>query len=116
MKDSTIDQFNNAIRAAGNGITMVLFHSEWLPKEETKELLESFDAVSSRFQDTTFLQFSVNKQSHIPESLGIKAVPSLCGFKGNEFVDMKVGFMSAALIIKFTEQVINGTTHEESEY
>ena len=116
MKDSTIAQFNAEMIEGGENITIVVFYSSWLPVRATEELLATFDAISSRFQGVKFLQYSVNNQTHLPQSLGIKGIPTIYGFKGNEYVDMKVGFMPPERMVEFIDRVINGITNDNSEY
>jgi thioredoxin-like negative regulator of GroEL len=114
MKDSSLDDFNNSMRAnKEDDVTVVLFYSSWLPENASKNLLDNFDAISSRFVGTKFLQYSVNKQTHIPMSLGVKAVPAIFTFRGNSVFDCKYGFMTAERIIELVENTIANTDDDE---
>ena len=113
MKDNSLDDFNQAMNAGEGATTVVLFYGSWLPEAACKDMLATYDALSSRFREVKLLRFSVNEQTHIPMALGVKAIPAIFSFKGNALMDNKYGFMNDARMAEFIQQAVDGGATDE---
>ena len=88
----------------GSGITLVDFWAPWCGP--CRMFGPIFESVSDKVPDVKFLIFEIDESNRItPAKYGIRSMPSVLAFRGNDLVEARTGLMDEETLMDWIREL-----------
>lgn len=98
----TPDQFEDYV-LQNTAPVVVDFYTQWC--NPCKQYSNTFDKVSSQYEDVDFLKVDVEQDPNLARQYGIRSVPTTSAFKDGQLVKTVSGTLSETHLSDLTNQV-----------
>ena len=97
----TKDNFNSEVEAH-TGLVVIDLYADWCGP--CRMLAPLLDELEAEYTDVKFCKINVDNDPELAKAFNVSSIPMVALVKDNTFVDMSLGFVPKANLVKLIEE------------